>query len=34
MYVLAASSPTHSVPAEVYHEGWADNGKINNVHKP
>jgi hypothetical protein len=29
MYVLAASSPTHGVPAEVYHEGWADNGKIN-----
>lgn len=29
MYVLAASSPTHSVPAEVYHEGWAMNGKIN-----
>ncbi|HEY0897003.1 MAG TPA: glucoamylase family protein [Sphingobacteriaceae bacterium] len=28
MYVLAASSPTHPVPAEVYHEGWAENGKI------
>jgi len=28
MYVLAASSPTHGVPAEVYHEGWADSGKI------
>jgi hypothetical protein len=28
MYVLAASSPTHGVPASVYHEGWADNGKI------
>lgn len=28
MYVLAASSPTHGVPAEVYHEGWAENGKI------
>lgn len=28
MYVLAASSPTHTVPAEVYHEGWAENGKI------
>lgn len=34
MYVLAASSPTHAVPAEVYHEGWADNGKINDVNKP
>lgn len=28
MYVLAASSPTHGVPAEVYHEGWAENGNI------
>jgi hypothetical protein len=31
MYVLAASSPTHSVPAEVYHQGWAENGKIKNT---
>ena len=29
MYVLAASSPTHATPAEVYHEGWAKKGKIN-----
>lgn len=28
MYILAAASPTHGVPAEVYHEGWARNGKI------
>lgn len=28
MYVLAASSPTHTVPATVYHEGWARNGEI------
>lgn len=28
MYVLAASSPTHGVPAEVYHEGWARSGSI------
>lgn len=28
MYVLAASSPNHAVPAEVYHEGWARNGAI------
>jgi hypothetical protein len=28
MYILAASSPAHSVPSEVYHEGWAGNGKI------
>ncbi len=34
MYVLAASSPTHSIPAAVYHEGWADNGKIKDVNKP
>ncbi|MBL7695763.1 MAG: beta-glucosidase [Ferruginibacter sp.] len=34
MYVLAASSPTHGVPAEVYHEGWAGNGKINEVNEP
>ncbi|HEV7781335.1 MAG TPA: glucoamylase family protein [Chitinophagaceae bacterium] len=33
LYVLAASSPTHGVPAEVYHEGWADGGKINDVNK-
>jgi hypothetical protein len=29
MYILAASSPTHGVAAEVYHEGWAQNGMIN-----
>jgi hypothetical protein len=28
MYILAAASPTHGVPAEVYHQGWARNGKI------
>ncbi|MEO9869185.1 glucoamylase family protein [Ekhidna sp.] len=28
MYVLAASSPTHAVNPEVYHQGWARNGKI------
>lgn len=27
-YVLAASSPTHGIPAEVYHEGWARGGEI------
>ncbi len=27
-YMLAASSPTHGVPAEVYHEGWARSGAI------
>ena len=29
LYILGASSPTHAIPAEVYHEGWAENGKIN-----
>ncbi len=28
MYVLAAASPAHSIPAEVYHEGWARSGNI------
>ncbi len=28
MYVLAASSPTHAVSADVYHKGWARNGDI------
>lgn len=27
-YVLAASSPTHSISPEVYHEGWARGGDI------
>jgi hypothetical protein len=27
-YVMAASSPTYNVPAEVYHKGWARNGDI------
>ncbi|MBW3468684.1 glucoamylase family protein [Arthrospiribacter ruber] len=30
MYVLAASSPTHSVPASVYHVGWSRSGDIIN----
>lgn len=30
MYVLAAASPTHSIPAEVYYEGWARSGAIKN----
>lgn len=29
-YVLAAASPTHGVPAEVYHEGWARSGAMAN----
>ncbi len=27
-YVLAAASPTHGIPSEVYHEGWARSGDI------
>lgn len=30
VYVLAASSPTHTIPADVYHKGWALNGGIKN----
>lgn len=33
MYILAAASPTHSIPASVYHEGWAENGAIIYPHK-
>ena len=29
MYILAASSPTHPIAPEVYHEGWAKSGAIN-----
>ena len=29
-YVLAAASPTHGIPAECYHEGWARKGKMKN----
>src|SRR5258706_2005371 len=34
-YILAASSSTHGVPAEVYHQGWARSGGIKNdsMHK-
>ena len=27
-YILGASSPTHSIPAVCYHEGWARGGDI------
>jgi hypothetical protein len=27
-YILAVSSPTHSISADVYHEGWARGGAI------
>lgn len=29
-YVLAASSPTHAIPKEVYTQGWARNGNMAN----
>ena len=30
-YILAASSPAHGIPPEVYHRGWASNvGIVNN----
>lgn len=32
MYILAAASPTHGVPAVVYSEGWAQNGEIVSPH--
>lgn len=32
MYILAAASPTHGVPAAVYHEGWAEKGAIVQPH--
>jgi hypothetical protein len=30
MYFLAAGSPTYSIPAAAYHEGWARSGGIRN----
>lgn len=30
VYVLAASSPTHPIPVEVYNEGWTRNGAFVN----
>jgi hypothetical protein len=32
-YILAACSPTHGVPAEVYHDGWGESGKIIGPHE-
>lgn len=29
-YIMAASSPTHGIDAEVYHNGWARNGGMQN----
>lgn len=33
MYVMAAASPTHGIPAEVYHEGWARSGEIRSANE-
>ncbi len=30
VYALAASSPTHSIPKQVYDNGWASNGGMKN----
>jgi hypothetical protein len=30
LYVLAAASPTHTIPAAVYHDGWARGGAMRN----
>lgn len=32
-YILAASSPTHTVSADAYHKGWARNGNITSPHE-
>lgn len=34
VYILAAASPTHSVPASCYHEGWARGGAIRSKAAP
>jgi hypothetical protein len=31
LYVMGASSPDHPIPAEVYREGWAQNGAIDKI---
>jgi hypothetical protein len=33
LYILAASSPTHQIPAKVYHNGWARGGAINSFNE-
>nr|WP_262886864.1 glucoamylase family protein [Mucilaginibacter humi] len=34
MYIMAAASPTHSIPAVVYDEGWARSGAIDTAISP
>ncbi|HHB79749.1 MAG TPA: hypothetical protein ENK85_11000 [Saprospiraceae bacterium] len=31
VYILAASSPTHPIPANVYHQGWVTNNYTTNA---
>ncbi len=33
LYILAASSPTYPISADVYNEGWARNGAIKGIHE-
>lgn len=33
-YILGAASPTHSIPAECYHEGWTRKGTFTTDAKP
>lgn len=33
-YILAASSPTNSIPVSAYHEGWARSGDIKSTAAP
>ncbi len=30
VYILAAGSPTHAIPIDVYQQGWAQNGSVKN----
>lgn len=34
VYILAAASPTHTVPNECYHEGWSRSGGIKSTASP
>ncbi|HRC89718.1 MAG TPA: glucoamylase family protein [Bacteroidales bacterium] len=34
LYILAASSPSHSIGPDVYHQGWAKGGDINGYTSP
>jgi hypothetical protein len=33
LYIMAASSPTYPVSAQVYHKGWARSGRIKGEHE-